>query len=672
MSWQAASFGVLGLVLLGGFAWYERSRPPSQVVAVVAALAALGVAGRVALAAVPNVVATTDIALFAGFAFGAAPGFAVGALAALVSNFWLGQGPWTPWQMAAWGLCGIAGALLARASGRRMGRFGLAAACGVAGILFGALLNFSLMVTYGGEVSLERFVALESRAVPFDVAHAAGNVALALVAGPMMIRMLIRYRERFEWRRGTPAPGAGPPAMRPTLATLAIALGLGAAMAAPAAAAPRDAANWLAARQNSDGGFGASPGDESSPEMTGWAMLGLEAAGRNPRDVRTSGRTPVRYLRRNIGEITSSGDLARTILAVAGAELEPRTFGGRNLVAALRNRRRANGSFAGQVNLTAFAVMALRAAGARGGLARSLRWLHGAQNDDGGWGFTTGVASEADSTGAALQAVRASRAARRGARWLIRTQTRSGGWRIARSGPVNSQSTAWALQGLIAGGRDPSSVSRGGRDGIDYLLARQAPNGHIAYSGRTDQTPIWVTAQALVSLFGQSYPVRPVAPRPRDPDRGDNRGDGSGRAGAGSGGTGNGGGGTAGSGSGSGSGGSTPSAVAPATGSGSGSGTGGNASGRRGAEGGAGGEQPASGGGDNSGAPEPSAATPEAEGTLSPGTAGDGVVDAEPATGEEASADEAEDEPLAPLGVGLGTTMAVAFGVWWLARRNGW
>lgn len=671
MTWQAASFAVLGLVLLAGFAWYERSRPPSQIVAVVAALAALAVAGRVALAAIPNVVATTDIAIFSGFAFGAAPGFAVGALAALVSNFWLGQGPWTPWQMAAWGLCGVAGALLGRAAGRRIGRFGLAVACGAAGVLFGAVMNFSLMVTYGGDVSLERFLALESRAVPFDVAHAAGNVALALVAGPMMIRMLIRYRERFEWRRGSPAPGPGPPAIRPTLATLVVVLGLGAAMAAPAVAAPRDAVKWLTARQNSDGGFGASAGDESSPEMTGWAMLGLEAAGRNPRDVRVNGRTPVRYLRRNIGEVTTIGDLARTILAVAGAELEPRTFGGRNLVVALRNRRRANGSFAGQVNLTAFAVMALRAADARGGLGRSLRWLHRAQNDDGGWGFTAGVASEADSTGAALQAVRSSRAARRGARWLIRTQTRTGGWRIARSGPVNSQSTAWALQGLIAGGRDPSSITRGGRSGIDYLLARQAPNGHIRYSGRTDQTPIWVTAQALVSLFGQSYPVRPVAPRPRRRGGGNNQGGGGGSSGggggggSGSGGIGPGSGGTGGSGGTSGGGASTPSAPAvPDSGSGSASGGGGSGGGRGGGQ--------SSGGGDAAPAPGSSAAVPEAEDPLPSGTAGDGVVDVEPAVGEGDSADDDEDEPLAPLGVGLGTTMAIAFGVWWLARRNGW
>ena len=55
-----------------------------------------------------------------------APGFAVGALAAPISNIWLGQGPWTAWQMAGWGLVGLAGAWLAVVSGRRLGRLGLA------------------------------------------------------------------------------------------------------------------------------------------------------------------------------------------------------------------------------------------------------------------------------------------------------------------------------------------------------------------------------------------------------------------------------------------------------------------------------------------------------------------------------------------------------------------
>src|SRR4029453_15302185 len=144
-----------------------------------------------------------------GFALGGAPGFAVGALSGLVSNFWLGQGPWTPWQMAGWGITGLFGAWLAALSGRRVGRVWLAAVCALAGFAYGALLDFSLMVTYGGEQSLDRFLAISARGIPFNIAHAAGNAALALVAGPAMIRMLPRYRRRFEfaWK---PAPGPRP------------------------------------------------------------------------------------------------------------------------------------------------------------------------------------------------------------------------------------------------------------------------------------------------------------------------------------------------------------------------------------------------------------------------------------------------------------------------------
>jgi energy-coupling factor transport system substrate-specific component len=282
------------------------------VVALVAALAALAIAGRIAFAAFPNVKPTTDIVIFAGFALGPAPGFVVGALTALVSNFWFGQGPWTPWQMAGWGLCGVMGAALAVAR-PRAGRVTLAAACALAGIAYGALLNFSLMATYGGDLSLQRFLVLESRAVPFDAAHAIGNATLALIAGPAMVRMLSRFRERFEWR--TPAVAS--------LLLLALAL----ASVLPARAQASDAgraAAWLVAAQNSDGGWGTSAESYSSTATTAWVMLGLEAAGRNPLDISRGGHTPVDYLRARINELGSPGDFARTILALEGAGVNPR------------------------------------------------------------------------------------------------------------------------------------------------------------------------------------------------------------------------------------------------------------------------------------------------------------------------------------------------------------
>src|SRR5690242_18404333 len=120
MSWVGASLLVLGLALAAGFAWYERSHPSSRVLALVATLAALAILGRIAFAPLPNVKPTTDIVFIAGYALGGAPGFAVGAVAALGSNLFFGQGPWTPWQMGAWGLVGLFGAALAALSRGRL------------------------------------------------------------------------------------------------------------------------------------------------------------------------------------------------------------------------------------------------------------------------------------------------------------------------------------------------------------------------------------------------------------------------------------------------------------------------------------------------------------------------------------------------------------------------
>ncbi|HEY0317459.1 MAG TPA: prenyltransferase/squalene oxidase repeat-containing protein [Solirubrobacterales bacterium] len=539
MSWEPAAFLILGAVLLGGFAWYERSRPPSQVVALVAALAALAIAGRIAFAAFPNVKPTTDIVIFAGYALGGAPGFAVGALAALVSNFWFGQGPWTPWQMAGWGLCGVFGAGLAL-GGRNAGRLSLAATCGFAGIAYGALLNFSLMATYGGELSLQRFGVLEARAIPFDAAHAIGNVALALVAGPAMVRMLIRFRERFEWNR-SPAgsAAAGPdggsrgkrprrgwkPALRGggVTALLAAVLLLGALLPAQAnASAGGHAADWLEAQQRPNGGFAADADRDPGAEQTCWAMLGLAAAGRNPLDVTKEGRSPVDFLRGHVDELDRPGDVARTILALESAGVDPRDFVGDNLVAELLAMRRDNGSYEGWPNSTAYAVIALRSAGVSGGVEKTLSWLRKVQNDDGGWGDVPGSPSTADGTGAVLQALSPdSKASDKGVSYLRDVQRKGGGFSLGGNGAVNSQSTAWAVQGLIAAGANPSDFRRGGKSALDYLAEHQEGDGHYRYSGASDQTPVWVTAEVLVPVAGDYLPIAapPRKPKPKDSSR---------------------------------------------------------------------------------------------------------------------------------------------------------
>ena len=263
--------------------------------------------------------------------------------------------------------------------------------------------------------------------------------------------------------------------------------------------------------QNSDGGFGSSPGDPSGAAITGWAMLGLEAAGRNPLDVARGGTTPVDFLRSRIDEMSSSGDLARTIVALEGAGVDPRSFAGHNLIDELRGRRAKNGSFEGWPGTTSYSVIALRAAGATGGLDGTLSWLGNVQNDDGGWGDEPGQPSNADVTAAAMQAMPDTKAAEHGLSYLRRHQHSNGGFALGGSGGVNSQSTGWAVQGMIAVGADPAQITSGGNSALDYLTARQASNGHFRYSASSDQTPIWVTAEALVAAAGDALPISPPA-----------------------------------------------------------------------------------------------------------------------------------------------------------------
>ena len=197
MTWILASSLLLGAVLVTGFAWYERTHPTTRVLALVATLAALAALGRVAFAPLPNVKPTTDIVLIAGLVLGGAPGFMVGAVAALASNLFFGQGPWTPWQMAAWGGVGLFGAALARLN-RDLGRIPLALACGLAGLAFGAVMNLSMWVTYSGDHTTAKLVAYSASSLPFDIAHAAGNVVFCLAFGPALVRALRRYRTRFD------------------------------------------------------------------------------------------------------------------------------------------------------------------------------------------------------------------------------------------------------------------------------------------------------------------------------------------------------------------------------------------------------------------------------------------------------------------------------------------
>ena len=520
MTWQVGAFGILALALAGGFAWYERVRPDARIVALVGTLAAFAALGRIAFAAFPNVKPTTDIVLVAGYALGGGPGFAVGAIAGAASNFFFGQGPWTPWQMAGWGATGVIGAGLAVATGRRIGRWTLAIACFVVGFGYTALQDVGDWVTYSDH-SLGSLGVYVGKGVGFDFIHAGGCFVFALAFGPALIHSLTRFRTRLNvtWVSATPVLAIAVVAVGATAslggAWLASQPGWTGVGRAEAASTP---AGYLLAAQNADGGLGPAPGSASNQLYSGWAALGLASAGVNPQDIARGGRSLIDYVESGVASSSDPGDVERNILVAAAAGLPATSFGGRDLVAELRGDVRPNGSVNNQTNWTSFAVLALRAAGVAPPAA-SLAWLVRQEDADGGFNFgTRGGISDVDDTGAALEALAraggsaAARARSRAVAYIRRQQDRDGGLPGMPGAGSNAQSTAFGVQGLIAAGVDPGSLHRHGAPSpLDYLRALIAGDGHVEYSRGTSETPTWVTGEALMALEGKALPIAAVA-----------------------------------------------------------------------------------------------------------------------------------------------------------------
>jgi len=492
VSWQLVAFTMLGVGLLAGFAWYERTRPDARIVALVGTLAAFAALGRIAFAAIPNVKPTSDIVLISGYALGGAPGYVVGAVAGLTSNFFFGQGPWTPWQMMGWGATGLAGALLARATRGHVRRLPLALVSFVLGFAFTALQDVGDWVSYSDHSPAQLGVYV-GRGVGFDLVHAAGCFGFAMLFGPALIRTLARFRARIQVTWLAPAARALPLGVAAILVTAAIT-----ATRPPAAVASthmRTPLQYLYGAQNDNGGFGAAPRQPSDAMVSGWATLAVADAGQ-------PSASAVNYvLRVQRPSDHDPGDIERTVLASG-------QLAGRPLERELRALVRRNGSVADQTNLTTFAILAMRAA-AMHVPARMYSWLEHQQDRDGGFNYgTRGGVSDVDDTGAVLSALSRSQdpvLTRRAVAYIRSQQNRDGGFPATPGSGSNAQSTAFAVCGLFAAGVRVAAVHRHGSPSpLAYLRSLIQADGSVDYSRGDSQSPVWVTAEAEIALSGHS------------------------------------------------------------------------------------------------------------------------------------------------------------------------
>ena len=264
-----------------------------------------------------------------------------------------------------------------------------------------------------------------------------------------------------------------------------VALAVVLTLAAPAAT-PTD---YLLSRQQSDGGF-AEPGGQSDAALTAWAVLGLDAAGREaPRAGDFLAGKPY----------PNATDLALRILALETLGRDTAA-----LVGQLESLRRPDGRIGPLVNSTIWGVLALRAAGRPPGT--SVRYILRAQRPSGGWSWYARGPADSNDTAAAMQALRATgvpptaRPLQRALRYLRRLQRRDGGFPLVAGRGSDAQSTAWAVQAFVAAGRAP------GRPAFRYLASLRRSDGSYRYSRRYAITPVWVTSQVAMALARKPLP----------------------------------------------------------------------------------------------------------------------------------------------------------------------
>lgn len=190
------SMAVLAVVMLPFFARFEIRKITSREIVIIAILAAIAAISRLPFAVLPSVQPTSFVIIIAGLVFGAESGFIVGAVAAIVANIFLGQGPWTPWQMYAWGMMGMTAGLLRNTWFMRK-MWGKVIFGFVWGYFFGWLMNAWIIVSNIENLTWEYLVSIYVASFYFDMAHGLSNVFFIIVFSSSWLMIMERFKRKY-------------------------------------------------------------------------------------------------------------------------------------------------------------------------------------------------------------------------------------------------------------------------------------------------------------------------------------------------------------------------------------------------------------------------------------------------------------------------------------------
>jgi len=179
------------------FMAFEGKKPQARELVVIAVMCAIAIAARVAIP-IPNFKAIFAVIMLSGIAFGPEAGFMVGAISAFASNFFYGQGPYTPWQMMAYGAGGmLAGFCFAKGRLPRkpwvMAIFGFFAVV----LWVGPLLDTSSVFLMLSDINWNSLLLTYGAGLSVNISQAACTVLIMLLFGRPLLDKLDRIKVKY-------------------------------------------------------------------------------------------------------------------------------------------------------------------------------------------------------------------------------------------------------------------------------------------------------------------------------------------------------------------------------------------------------------------------------------------------------------------------------------------
>ncbi len=177
---------------------FESRKPKARELIVISVLCAIAAIGRAAFFMLPQFKPVVALVIISGICFGAETGFLVGSVTGFVSNFFLGQGPWTPWQMFAFGIIGFVAGILFRKGFLRKTKvslcmFGFLATL----IIYGGIMNPASIIMYQNKITWEMIATTYITGVPLDLIHALSTAFFLWFISESMIDKLERIKVKY-------------------------------------------------------------------------------------------------------------------------------------------------------------------------------------------------------------------------------------------------------------------------------------------------------------------------------------------------------------------------------------------------------------------------------------------------------------------------------------------